>query len=134
MKFITDVLPRPRNPKELFNLRHASARNVIERIFGVLKRRFRILQLPPEYDISIQALIPSALAALHNFIREYDPEEIGEIEISDDEEPLLESVGELGAGPVTRDETLRANARRDQIADAMWEQYQTYLERRTART
>jgi len=28
----------PRNPKELFNLRHASARNVIEQIFGVLKR------------------------------------------------------------------------------------------------
>ena len=34
----------PHNPKELFNLRHASvARNAIERIFGILKQRFRIL-------------------------------------------------------------------------------------------
>ena len=58
-----------------------SACNVIERIFGVLKQRFRILQLPPEYDISIQALIPSALAALHNFIQRYNPDEIGEIQM-----------------------------------------------------
>lgn len=28
---------KPKNAKELFNLRHASIRNVIERIFGVLK-------------------------------------------------------------------------------------------------
>jgi len=34
---------RPKNPKELFNLRHASLRNAIERIFGVVKRRFPIL-------------------------------------------------------------------------------------------
>lgn len=30
----------PVNPKELYNLRHASAHNVVERIFGVLKQRF----------------------------------------------------------------------------------------------
>ena len=31
-----DVIPSPHNPKELFNLRHASAaRNAIERIFGI---------------------------------------------------------------------------------------------------
>jgi len=35
---------RPKNPKELFNLCHASLRNAIERIFGVVKkRRFPIL-------------------------------------------------------------------------------------------
>lgn len=28
------------NAKELFNLRHSSLRNVIERIFGVLKRQW----------------------------------------------------------------------------------------------
>ena len=58
----------PKDKKELFNLRHAQARNVIERIFGVLKRRFRILLLAPEYNIEIQNRIPAALAALHNFI------------------------------------------------------------------
>jgi hypothetical protein len=34
------------NAQELYNLRHASARNVVERIFGVLKERFEyVLQL-----------------------------------------------------------------------------------------
>ena len=51
----------PQNKEELFNLRHAQARNVIERIFGVLKKRFRILLIGPEYDITIQAQIPAAL-------------------------------------------------------------------------
>jgi hypothetical protein len=31
------------NAKELFNLRHSSLRNVVERIFGVLKRQWQIL-------------------------------------------------------------------------------------------
>ncbi|XP_052627192.1 uncharacterized protein LOC122197547 [Lactuca sativa] len=34
----------PQNSKELFNLRHASLRNTIERAFGVLKRRFPIIR------------------------------------------------------------------------------------------
>ena len=66
-------------PEELFNLRHASARNVIEHIFGVLKRRFRILVHPPEYSMDIQARLPPALAALHNFIRIHNPDEIVDI-------------------------------------------------------
>lgn len=60
---------RPQNREELFNLRHAALRNVIERIFGVLKRQFRILQIPPEYDMHVQARLPVALCAIHNFIR-----------------------------------------------------------------
>ncbi|KAF4030639.1 DDE superfamily endonuclease [Phytophthora infestans] len=35
---------RPKNGKELFNLRHSKARNVVERVIGVLKRRFKILR------------------------------------------------------------------------------------------
>lgn len=42
---------KPENSKELFNLRHASLRNVIERIFGVVKRKYQILQTPSEYSI-----------------------------------------------------------------------------------
>ncbi|GJY26317.1 putative nuclease HARBI1 [Tanacetum coccineum] len=34
----------PQNPRELFNLRHASLRNSIERAFGVLKKRFPIIR------------------------------------------------------------------------------------------
>ena len=49
---------------------------MIERIFGVLKRRFRILVCPPEYSMEIQARIPPALCALHNFICRADPTDI----------------------------------------------------------
>jgi DDE superfamily endonuclease len=134
LKIYTNILVSPRNPKELFNLRHASARNVVERIFGVLKRRFRILHSPPAYDMDIQSLIPAALAALHNFIRIYDPDDID----TDVDEPIdfrigpdPRDVGELG-GNVTPAERVRANARRDTIAASMWEQYQGYLESHAA--
>ena len=129
-----DVLPSPRNFKELFNLRHASAHNVVEQIFGVLKRRFRILELIPEYEMGIQALIPPALAALHNFIRIYDPQDI---DVNADEpvdfqiEMGARAVGELGRA-VTPAETTRANKRRDKIAREMWEQYQHDLASRAA--
>jgi hypothetical protein len=39
----------PKNPKELFNLRHSSLRNAVERIFGVLKKRFKVLTYQLEY-------------------------------------------------------------------------------------
>jgi hypothetical protein len=109
-------------------MRHASARNVIERIFGILKRRFRILQLPPEYNMDVQALIPPALAALHNFIRKFDPDEIHEFDpVQFEMVHRPESAGELGRGPATSNERARANERRDKIAADMWEQYQRYL-------
>ena len=65
---------RPQN-KELFNLCHASVCNVIEHIFGVLKHRFCILLLAPEYNMNIQAQIPTALCAIRNFIHMHDPKE-----------------------------------------------------------
>ena len=58
MLFLRLLFSRPANREELFNLRHASARNVIERIFSVIKRRFHILLLPPKYSIEVQAFIP----------------------------------------------------------------------------
>ena len=45
---------RPQNSKELFNLRHAQLRNVIERIFGVMKKRFPILNKSMEYPMHRQ--------------------------------------------------------------------------------
>jgi hypothetical protein len=87
--------------------------------------------------MDIQALIPPALAALHNFIWQYDPEKIHmyyDDDNDNDDQPLdfqmgpdPESVGELG-GPPTPRETVRANERRDKIANDMREQYQRYLE------
>ncbi|KAE9236278.1 hypothetical protein PF002_g11283 [Phytophthora fragariae] len=43
---------RPQTAKELFNLRHAKARNVVERLNGCMKRRFRILRVLIECDFA----------------------------------------------------------------------------------
>ncbi len=66
----------PANKEELFNLRHAQARNVIERIFGVLKNWWDILNRPAQYSMTIQAKITRCLAAVHNFIMENDDTDI----------------------------------------------------------
>ncbi|CAO2177825.1 unnamed protein product [Urochloa humidicola] len=59
----------PRGKKELFNYAHSSLRNVIERSFGVLKMKWRILRGIPCYPPDTQSKIVLACCALHNFIR-----------------------------------------------------------------
>ncbi|KIO00923.1 hypothetical protein M404DRAFT_151496, partial [Pisolithus tinctorius Marx 270] len=118
----------------------ASARNVIERIFGILKRRFRILLLAPEYDIDIQARIPAALCAVHNFIRTHGESEEGTDDISLDED----DEGEQQPGPRTNpqategtrnlEEDILMRGMRDDIATAMWADYQHILVERAQST
>jgi DDE superfamily endonuclease len=60
------------NAKELFNLRHSSLRNAVERIFGVLKRQWQILAGKGcEYSIDTQGDVFCALVGLFNFGRQY---------------------------------------------------------------
>jgi hypothetical protein len=130
-------LSRPQNAEELFNLRHASARNVIERIFGVLKWRFRILVYPPQFDMEIQARLPPALAALHNFIRKHDPDDLADFDDVEDPQPGTRTAGppaeegQLAEGLPSAAERQQAHERRDKIAQEMWMQYQAELLRRT---
>ncbi|KAL7199587.1 hypothetical protein ACSBR2_021807 [Camellia fascicularis] len=56
-------------PKELFNHRHSSLRNVIERTFGVLKKRFPILRSVPNYKSTRQGPLMIACCVVHNWIR-----------------------------------------------------------------
>lgn len=111
----------------MFNLRHASLRNAIERIFGVLKRRFRILLIAPEYDLEVQARIPAALCAIHNFIQENDPDE-GEIEEGRD--VFDEGSGNEGEPTIAPEDEIVASLLRNQIAQEMWDQYQELLTER----
>jgi hypothetical protein len=60
---------KPTNSKELYNLRHSSARVKIEQAFGFLKRRSKIIrQSAPEYSMEKQQAIVYACAGLWNFI------------------------------------------------------------------
>lgn len=63
----------PENPEEYFNMKHAKARNVIERCFGLLKGIWTILRSPSFFPIRTQGRIVSACALLHNLIRKYMP-------------------------------------------------------------
>ncbi|XP_039118616.1 uncharacterized protein LOC120254604 [Dioscorea cayenensis subsp. rotundata] len=58
----------PTNHKELFNLRHSSASTTIERAFGSLKGRFKVLSSRPFFPFKTQAELVLATCILHNYI------------------------------------------------------------------
>nr|KAJ0217833.1 hypothetical protein LSAT_V11C300125600 [Lactuca sativa] len=59
----------PTNAKELYNMRHSSARNVIERCFGLIKSRWAILRDNAYHPIESMPRIIIACCLVHNFIR-----------------------------------------------------------------
>lgn len=116
----------PRNAKELFNHRHCFLRNAILRSFNVLKTRFPILKLAPQYSFQIQRDIVIAGCVLHNFIRREERndwifnsvggspvEEISDIDELPDV-PMLSSIQEQ-----------LAFSSRDSIASSMWDDFLT---------
>lgn len=115
---------KPANAKELFNLRHASLRNIIERIFGVVKRRFQIFDNAPEYSQAMQIDIAYAAMRLHNFIKSHPGNEediyYTQIDIPDD-------AGRQGGIPTTQSSSAQMNNLRDRMAAKIWEDYQIYL-------
>lgn len=114
-------------------MRHAQARNVIERIFGVLKRRFRILLLAPEFSIRVQAQIVSVLCATHNFMKHHDSKEEELPDENSGHYTFAPNAGDNGVREINYiEEDVPADvvARRDQIAQNMWESYQRILEER----
>jgi hypothetical protein len=95
---------------------------MIKWIFGVLKRCFRILVYPPEIDMDYQACLPAALAAIHNFICIHGPDELSNFEKVEDLQPGMQ--GNLATGEARRAERVQTDMRCDNIANAMWAQYQ----------
>jgi len=129
---ISYFICRPANKEELYNLQHSSARNIVERVFGVLKKCWNILTHPPQFSMTIQAQIPPGLAATHNFIMDNDAHDIdnylpGVLEDDLDPNPgVMEEneFGTLASQSVSRTEKDRAGLHRDRIAQAMWNDYQ----------
>lgn len=82
--------------------------------------------------MDIQARVPPALAALHNFIRKYDPDDIADFDDVKDPQPgaRMEGAaaeGQLADGLPRTAERRQTNERRDRIAQDMWVQYQAEL-------
>ena len=71
-EWIRDGVDKLRNKEELFNLRYSSARNVVERLFGVFKRKFKVMRFHVEYSLDCQIDLVMALAVVFNFIADRD--------------------------------------------------------------
>ena len=125
---LQDFLGQGRDPEtsnELFNHRHASLRNTIERIFGIFKSRFTIFKIAPPFPYDTQAELVLACAGLHNFLRkecrsdefpeEQDNEGSSSSPIPVNEEDNFEPVFET-----QEEQREHANQWRDAIAANMW--------------
>ena len=125
---------KPQNKEEIYNFRHSQLRNVVERTFGVLKRRFRILDKARlGFDIDTQVDIIFAVTTLHNFINRYhNPFEEAEDNPETDErgEQSTEQNGPQNLILGKRE----AVERRDKIAQALMSQYAGYLANRVERS
>jgi hypothetical protein len=117
---------KPENYKELFNLRHASLRNVVERIFGVLKRKYQILRRAAEYSIETQTRIILACCALHNFVRSIEGEN-ADVLLNTEVQELVEDIQPVVKYPTGTVGSKKMDAFRDEIAKKMWEDYQSYI-------
>ena len=112
----------PENAQELFNLRHSSLRTTIERGFGVLKKRFRVLDAEPFWSFPTQVKVVLSGWVVHNPIIGVEPNDhimedaMNEVESSDHQQ-----------GTQSRRESVEDsrswNAKRDEICQAMWCDY-----------
>ncbi|XP_060675815.1 uncharacterized protein LOC132805071 [Ziziphus jujuba] len=115
----------PETPNKLFNHRHASLRNTIERIFGIFKSQFTIFKIAPPFPFDTQVELVLACVGLHNFLRkechadefpeEQDDEGSSSLAIpvneEDDSKPIIKTQEE---------QREHANQWRDAIGANMW--------------
>jgi hypothetical protein len=121
---------KPETYQELFNLRHSSLRNAIERIFGVAKRKFKVLKSVPEYSVEVQTQLVCAVVVLYNFVRRREGD-LGDRYFLPDQEDLLvlnsEDIQAELEGNYKDNGSAEMDKKRDEIAKAMWKDYRQYL-------
>jgi hypothetical protein len=125
---------RPANKEELFNLRHAALRNVIERLLGVAKKRFKILNNVSSFDFRDQGNIIMTCLLMNNYIRlnslyedafyiEYD-NEMNALPLP----PLIDdAIGGIDGMDANDVDAADMIIYRDALAQQMWNDYQIYL-------
>ncbi|KAL4333793.1 hypothetical protein GQ457_07G004620 [Hibiscus cannabinus] len=112
---------RPENAKELFNLRHSSLRTTVERVFGILKKRFRVLDAEPFWDFQTQVNIVLACCVIHNHIMGVDPNDLINEGLYEEHESNL--IMSTLTQREEREEAREWAVKRDEIAEAMWTDY-----------
>ncbi len=111
---------RPANKEEHFNLHHATLHTIIERMFSVLKRCFRIILQASEYAFRKQVKLVYAITALHNFITGLEGEEILIMKMSF---LMLKKKKKILLILQFSSECLEMQAKRNEIAQKMWDDY-----------
>eukprot|EP00261_Vitis_vinifera_P035291 XP_019076534.1 PREDICTED: uncharacterized protein LOC104879861 [Vitis vinifera] len=114
---------QPENAREVFNLRHSSLRNAIERAFGVLKKRFPIIAsgMEPHYPVDTPSDIILACCILHNYLMGVDP---NERLIADVDRELFSEEAEFESMVLSLAEKCKeGEILREKIAMDMWKDY-----------
>jgi hypothetical protein len=101
---------------------HAKVRNVIERSFGVLKMKFRILLNMQRFPEDKQTRIIVACMALHNFIREsrIADREFEACDADENYNPMPSSAASTWPEDEPLVEDVNMNAFRDDLAHALF--------------
>ena len=105
------------------NARHAQLQNVVEHIFGVVQKCFKMMWCEAQFPIAYQSKAVLVMLALHNFIQANDPSDLNEEAAEDFPDP---DGTEFAAGSNTRQtaaEMQQANLERHVIEEEMWNNY-----------
>ncbi|XP_020188096.1 uncharacterized protein [Aegilops tauschii subsp. strangulata] len=105
----------PRTAQELFNLIHSSLRVNVERAFGALKNRFKILDQKPFHPYSTPVKLVLSCCILHNWILQWGFDE----HVPEEEDIEPDDVFSSDHGVEAFDNDAWKNKRLE-WADAMW--------------
>ena len=102
-------------------MRHSKLRNVVERIYGVVKARYPILRdMPHGYNFNTQCKIVLSSFLLHNFIRMNQNEEdlFDNVDNQEENNNILNLIEDDQIPDIGNNQ--EAQLWRQSIADAMW--------------
>ena len=113
---------KPKNRFELFNLRHALFRNVVERTIGVWKARWRVLhtQFRCKKEVAFDAIVVCAI--LHNYLR-ITRHELLQKERAQEFEDAHDNTDDAVFDGTVRGLRTCANRWRDSMSRTMWNEY-----------
>ncbi|KAE8269818.1 hypothetical protein A4X09_0g2504 [Tilletia walkeri] len=100
----------------------------MERAFGIMKARFKVLRTESQFDLKVEAAVLPALAAVYNMPISGDPDDphllddftLAEIETDGTPDSTLEAA----AGRISDAERKGGQDQRDKIARKMWQSFQ----------
>ncbi|XP_039117478.1 protein ALP1-like [Dioscorea cayenensis subsp. rotundata] len=116
----------PTNPKELFNLRHSMLRSRVERAFGTLKNRFKILTSHPFFPFRTQVKLVLGCCIIHNYIAGVDPSDRILLEGSTQQDEYI-NASQTRSQRAQREENRQWVELRDNIANDMWNRYNGFV-------